>query len=42
MKRKDYQRPSVQVLPLPVCRPLLAGSTGGTVQDPDDETIIMP
>ena len=42
MKRKDYQRPSVRVLQLPVCRQLLAGSTGGTVEDPDDETIIMP
>lgn len=42
MKRKDYQRPSVRVLLLPVFRQLLAGSTGGTVEDPDDETIIMP
>ena len=42
MKKKTYQRPSAEVLLLPVCQPLLAGSTGGTVEDPDDETIIMP
>ena len=37
--KKEYLTPSVNVIELDLYTSLLAGSTGGTVSDPDDEDV---
>ena len=39
--KKEYLTPSVDVTELDLCASLLAGSTGGTVSDPDDEEVTI-